>query len=107
MYNRYRNNMDGGIYTLYLKPMDNGNYTIDTGITNVHLTEEEKKKLIGLIDNKDKTRGGHNSLIYDDTGELKSVINSRSGGSRRRPSSRKYKKSKRVFRKKSRSTRRR
>jgi len=99
--------MDGDNYTLYLDPMSNGEYKIDTGNTQFHLTEEEKNKLIGLIDNKDKARGGHNSLIYDDTGELKSVINSRSGGSRRRPSSRKYKKSKRVFRKKSRSTRRR
>ena len=89
--------------------MGNGNYTIDTGKTNFHLTEEEKNKLIGLIENKDKAPGEHNSLRYNDTGELKSVIGGRSGGSRRRRRpSRKYKKSaKRVFRKKSRSTRRR
>ena len=105
MYNQYRNNMStpGNAYTLYLKPLDNGKYMIDIGANQIQITKDNYDRLLTLL-NKD-------TLGYTDTGELERVMGNDSlGGSRRRrrPSSRKYKKSaKRVFRKKSRSTRRR
>ena len=105
MYNQYRNNMStpGNAYTLYLKPLDNGKYIIDIGETQIQLTKDNYDRLLPLLNNKNDT------LRYTDTGELERVIGKyRLGGSRRRRPSRKYKKSaKRVFRKKSRSTRRR
>ncbi len=97
----------GNAYTLYKRPDTNGKYTIDIGTTNHQLTNEEYNKLIYLI-NTTKRYEDDEMLIYNDNGELSSIIGKNmSGGSRRRRPSRKYKKSKRVFRKKSRSTRRR
>ena len=71
------------------------------------LTRDQRERLkeILIIKNKINPPRGSANVKYIDEGELDSVLNV--GGSRRRPS-RKYKKSaKRVFRKKSRSTRRR
>ena len=111
-------------YILYLIPdndpdNDNDKYAVTTGTGAAFLTKSEYDTLVELIDVKKGTTKPTNdndkTLTYFDNGELIFVIGpdrvSRAGGSRRRrPSrpSRKYKKSaKRVFRKKSRSTRRR
>lgn len=82
------------------------NVGIGTGVIK-YLTADQKDRLKEILISKKKInppRGSAN-VNYIDEGELDSVLNN-AGGSRRRPS-RKYKKSKRVFRKKSRSTRRR
>ena len=99
------------IFTLYLDPNDSDTYSLDKGNTHIPLSKDEKDKLVELI-GKNATKGtgtAGNTLLYEDTGQLNQVMK-KSGGSRRRRRrpSRKYKKSaKRVFRKKSRSTRRR
>jgi hypothetical protein len=78
-----------------------------------HLNERQKIALEKLILQQPSVK--EDSIIYLDSGQLETILNDESlkGGSRRRrrsipKSSRKFKKSsKRVFRKKSRSTRRR
>ena len=89
-----------------------GTYDVNVGTDVIkHLTPNQVDSLIKeLISNGKITTHQASSqsyVIYKDNGELDSVLKN-TGGSRRRRPSRKYKKSaKRVFRKKSRSTRRR
>ena len=77
----------------------------DNTIKYLTLFQKERLKQILISKNKINPPSGSAYVQYKDEGELDSVLNA--GGSRRRRPSRKYKKSKRVFRKKSRSTRRR
>ena len=113
MYNQYRNNMSGTVYDLYTKPMTNGKYMINAVNKQLQLSVDQKNDLVEKIFDQWNTTNplidaDNAKLSYNDNGELSSVIGKdRSGGSRRRRPSRKYKKSKRMFRKKSRSTRRR
>ena len=98
---------EGEIYTLYLTPNINGTYSLDQGNKQLQLSNDQKTKLENLISDIATKGTSGNTLLYDDSGQLNSVLKN-AGGSRRRRPSRKYKKSaKRVFRKKSRSTRRR
>jgi hypothetical protein len=82
------------------------------------LNRKQRNRLLELLlslSKIDKPKAGTAAVKYNDEGELQTILNDESlkGGSRRRrhsipKSSRKFKKSsKRVFRKKSRSTRRR
>ena len=85
------------------------NVGVGTGVIE-YLTADQKESLKKKLISNNKIvppQPGSTYVKYRDEGELNSVLGI-AGGSRRRPSSRKYKKSaKRVFRKKSRSTRRR
>jgi hypothetical protein len=78
------------MYTLYLEPNDlNGLYTVDSGRTQVKLSESQKERLLKLIKaNANPTWvkgvGISNTIIYEDSGELNNVLSTKSGGSRRR-----------------------
>ena len=108
--NKYKN-INNDNYTLELTKHDSGKYMVDYVRGLAALNEDQKNKLVELLDlNKTKSPGTRpNTIVYNDNGELYTVMMPvRSGSRRRRRPSRKYKKSaKRVFRKKSRSTRRR
>ncbi len=78
------------------------------GNTQILLSKDEKDRLVELIGANATIGTRGNTLLYADSGQLNTVRNQVGGSRRRRRPSRKYKKSaKRVFRKKSRSTRRR
>jgi len=108
---------DAPSYTLNLNPNDDGTYTVNMGTAKQFLNQDQTFDLIVLIYSRiEKTKLkpwqkgiNDNLMIYFDHGELDTVLGMNGGSrSRHRRPSRKYKKSsKRVFRKKSRSTRRR
>jgi hypothetical protein len=78
------------MYTLYLDPHDlNGLYAVDSGRTQVQLSESQKERLLKLIKANANPRwvngnGPFNTIIYEDRGELNNVLRTKSGGSRRR-----------------------
>lgn len=108
MEEKYDNREKNDTYTLYLTPIG-GKYMVNYVRGTVGLTEEQKNQLVRLL-TENESKGPNlreDAIVYIDTGELKKVMAMQGGSRRRRRPSRKYKKSKRVFRKKSRSTRRR
>jgi hypothetical protein len=75
-------------YTLYLEPNAlNGLYTVDLVQTQVQLTKSQKEWLLKLIKSDSTTRWvlgtRGNTIIYEDNGQLKTVLGT-NGGSRRR-----------------------
>ena len=76
------------IYILYLEPNTlNGLYSVDLVNTQVHLSERQKEWLLQLIKIYStrwvKGVGISDTIIYEDSGQLKTVLGSQ-GGSRSR-----------------------
>jgi hypothetical protein len=75
------------IYTLYLEPNAlNGLYSVDLVNTQVQLSQSKKESLLKLI--KSNSTGwvngtSGNTILYEDNGQLKTVLGSQ-GGSRSR-----------------------
>jgi len=75
-------------YTLYLEPNTlNGLYSVDLVNTQVQLSQSQKESLLKLIKSNQtgwvKGTSG-NTILYEDNGQLKTVLGTKLGGSRRR-----------------------